>query len=83
VLLDGRRPVAVLTEEAARLEVVDPGLVVNVDTPVDEALTRSITRGRSTRFAPLLVTDNAGRFVGIARMERLIGRIAGQATPSA
>ncbi|MDQ0736075.1 EAL domain-containing protein [Arthrobacter agilis] len=83
VLLDGRRPVAVLTEEAARLEVVDPGLVVNVDTPVDEALTRSITRDRSTRFAPLLVTDNAGRFVGIARMERLIGRIAGQATPSA
>ena len=77
VLLDGRRPVAVLSEEEARLGVVTAGLVVNVDTPVDEALQRSITRDRSTRFAPLLVTDNAGRFVGIARLERLIGRLAG------
>ncbi|WP_104180643.1 EAL domain-containing protein [Arthrobacter sp. B0490] len=77
VLLDGRRPVAILTEEGAGLGIVTPGMVVNVDTPVDEALMRSITRERGTRFAPLLVTDNAGRFVGIARMERLIGRMAG------
>ncbi|MFJ6000873.1 EAL domain-containing protein [Arthrobacter sp. NPDC092385] len=77
VLLDGRRPVAVLPEEAARLGVVTPGLVVNVDTPIGEALSRAITRDSSARFAPLLVTDNAGRFVGLARMERLIGRIAG------
>nr|WP_231554394.1 EAL domain-containing protein [Arthrobacter sp. L77] len=77
VLLDGRRPQAVLTEEAARLGIVTTGLVVNVDTPVDEALARSITREAGSRFVPLLVTDNAGRFVGIARMERLIGKLAG------
>ncbi|MBG6224444.1 EAL domain-containing protein (putative c-di-GMP-specific phosphodiesterase class I) [Arthrobacter sp. CAN_A2] len=77
VLLDGRRPQAVLTEEAALLGIVTTGLVVNVDTPVEEALARSITREASSRFAPLLVTDNAGRFVGIARMERLIGKLAG------
>ncbi|WP_258069891.1 EAL domain-containing protein [Arthrobacter sp. SX1312] len=76
VLLDGRRPRAVLTEEAARLGVVTTGLVVNVDTPIDEALARSVTREAGSRFAPLLVTDNAGRFVGIARMERLIGKLA-------
>lgn len=77
VLLDGQRPQAVLTEEAAHLGVVVTGLVVNVDTPIDEALTRSVTREATSRFAPLLVTDNAGRFVGIARMERLIGKLAG------
>ncbi|WP_434994992.1 EAL domain-containing protein [Arthrobacter sp. Ld5] len=77
VLLDGRRPQAVLTEDAARLGVVTTGLVVNVDTPIGEALTRSVTREAASRFAPLLVTDNAGRFVGIARMERLIGKLAG------
>ncbi len=77
VLLERRRPVAVLTAEATVLGIVSPGMVVNVDTPVDEALSRSITRDRDTRFTPLLVTDNAGRFVGIARLERLIGRIAG------
>ncbi|PPB49157.1 EAL domain-containing protein [Arthrobacter pityocampae] len=76
VLLDGRRPRAVLTAEVAHLGVVTPGLVVNVDTPVDEALTRAVTREAGSRFAPLLVTDNAGRFVGIARMERLIGKLA-------
>ena len=47
------------------------------ETSVDEALARSITREAGSRFAPLLVTDNAGRFVGIARMERLIGKLAG------
>lgn len=76
VLLDGRRPVAVLSKEAACLGLVTGGLVVNVDTPVSEALSRSITRETGSRFAPLLVTDNAGRYLGIARMERLIGALA-------
>lgn len=83
VLLEGRRPVAVLSEEAARFGMFSPGLVVNLDTPVGEALSRSITRDRSVRFSPLLVTDNAGRFVGIARMERLIGRLAGEGATTA
>lgn len=78
VLLDGRRPVAILSEEAAYLGLVTAGLVVNLDTPVDEALARSITRDPTSRFTPLLVSDNAGRYVGIARMERLIGALAGE-----
>ncbi|MHA7240195.1 EAL domain-containing protein [Arthrobacter sp. TMS1-12-1] len=77
VLLDGLRPRVVLTEEAARLGSVTTGLVVNVDTPIGEALARSITREAASRFAPLLVTDSAGRFLGIARMERLIGKLSG------
>lgn len=80
VLLDGHRPVAVLTEEGARFGMFHPGMIVNVDTQVAEALSRSITRDRSERFSPLLVTDNAGRYLGVARMERLIGRIASEDT---
>ncbi|WP_049831224.1 EAL domain-containing protein [Arthrobacter sp. RIT-PI-e] len=82
VLLDGHRPVAVLSEEEARFGMFRPGMIVNVDTRIGEALSRSITRERSDRFSPLLVTDNAGRYVGVARLERLIGRIASEDTAS-
>ncbi len=72
LLQGGQRPVAVLDENAARLGVVSQDMKVNVDTSISEALARSMTRDQPHRFGPLLVTDNAGRFVGIARMERLI-----------
>ena len=45
---------------------------VNLDTPLAEALARAMTRAKASRFDPLLVTDNAGRFAGIARLERII-----------
>lgn len=69
---DHLKPVAVLDADMAGLGMVSPGMRVNLDTPLREALARSMTRARSSRFEPLLVTDNAGRFVGIARMERMI-----------
>lgn len=71
-----QRPVAVLGPAAAALGVVDPGMRVNLDTPLGEALARSMTRGQGNRFDPLLVTDNAGRYAGVARMERLITALA-------
>ena len=49
---------------------------VNLDTPLSEALARSMTRATSSRFEPLLVTDNAGRYAGVARMERMITALA-------
>ena len=49
---------------------------VNLDTPLSEALSRSMTRATSSRFEPLLVTDNAGRYAGVARMERMITALA-------
>jgi len=70
------RPVAVLDPAAAAVGMVSPGMRVNLDTPISEALARSMTRDRDSRFDPLLVTDNAGRFAGIARMERLITALA-------
>ncbi|SDP75606.1 EAL domain-containing protein [Arthrobacter sp. ok909] len=70
------RPVAVLDPSAAALGMVSPGMRVNLDTPLSEALARSMTRTQDSPFDPLLVTDNAGRFAGIARMERMITALA-------
>jgi len=70
------RPVAVLDPAAAALGMVSPGMRVNLDTPLSEALARSMTRSQGSRFDPLLVTDNAGRFAGVARMERMITALA-------
>jgi EAL domain-containing protein (putative c-di-GMP-specific phosphodiesterase class I) len=70
------RPVAVLGPAAAALGLVSPGMRVNLDTPLSEALARSMTRTQDSRFDPLLVTDNAGRFAGVARMERMITALA-------
>ncbi|SFT45497.1 EAL domain-containing protein [Arthrobacter sp. ov118] len=69
---DYLRPIAVLNAEDAALGVVTAGMRVNLDTPIRDALARSMTRPAASRFEPLLVTDNAGRFAGVARMERLI-----------
>lgn len=79
VLLEAHnRPVALLSATEAQLGVVSPGMRVNLDTPAIQALQRAITRPESSRFQPLMVTDNAGRFVGIARMERLITALSEQ-----
>ncbi|GAA1115294.1 EAL domain-containing protein [Arthrobacter flavus] len=73
VLIDAElRPVSLLTPDAAALGVVSQGMRANLDTPLTAALDRSITREPGHRFEPLLVTDNAGRFSGVARLERMI-----------
>ncbi|MDJ0320846.1 EAL domain-containing protein [Pseudarthrobacter sp. PS3-L1] len=66
------RPEALLDASGAGLGVVSPGMRANLDTPIAQALDRAMTRPASSRFHPLLVTDNAGRFAGIARLERMI-----------
>ncbi len=71
------RPVAVMGAGASALGVVSPGMRVNLDTPLNQAVARSMTRPKNQRFDPLLVTDNAGRFAGVARMERMIVALAG------
>ncbi|MHA7155762.1 EAL domain-containing protein [Arthrobacter sp. TMN-50] len=73
VLIDADlRPISVLTPDAAALGVVSQGMRANLDTPLADALDRSMTRETAYRFEPLLVTDNAGRFAGITRLERMI-----------
>lgn len=73
VLLDEHnRPLSVLDSESFQFGFVSDGLRVNIDTPVRDALLRAITRDRTDRYDPILLTDNAGRYVGIARFERLV-----------
>jgi hypothetical protein len=62
----------VLDADTAEFGLVSPGMRVNLDTPLNEALARSMTRTKASRFEPLLVTDNAGRYAGVARLERMI-----------
>jgi EAL domain-containing protein (putative c-di-GMP-specific phosphodiesterase class I) len=71
------RPVAVLDAGASALGVVSQGMRVNLDTPLSQALARAMTRSKDQRFDSLLVTDNAGRFAGVARMERMVIALAG------
>ena len=79
VLLDEHSsPLAVLEADASHLGVVSPGLRVNLETPVTDALGRAMTRDPGVRFEPLLATDNAGRFTGIVRLERLITALAAE-----
>ena len=73
VLIDHHnRPVSVLDSESAHLGVTLDALRVTLDTPVRDALLRAITRDSAHRYDPLIVTDNAGRYAGIVRLERLV-----------
>jgi EAL domain-containing protein (putative c-di-GMP-specific phosphodiesterase class I) len=77
VLLDETgRPHATLDLSGIVHAMRDSGLRVNVDTPVAEVLQRAIVRSPAQRFAPLVCTDDAGRYLGIVRMERLIDVLA-------
>jgi len=73
VLLDDTgRPSATMDLSGIVHAMRDSGLRVNIDTPVAEVLQRAIVRAPAQRFAPLVCTDDAGRYLGIVRMERLI-----------
>ena len=84
VLVDEHhQPVATVGLDGLTRAVRDTGMRVNVDTdPVDLAQ-RAIVRERPSRFHPLVCIDNAGRFLGIVRMERLIGHLADRADGAA
>lgn len=69
---DANRPVALLDSNSADLGVTSDAMRVNLDTTARDALLRAVTRDPENRYAPLVVTDNAGRYSGIARIERLI-----------
>ena len=77
VMLDKHgRPVATL-EPAGLLESLrDSNLQVNVDTAVAQAAQRAVTRPAGHRFQPLVCTDDAGRFVGVVRIERILDFLA-------
>jgi EAL domain-containing protein (putative c-di-GMP-specific phosphodiesterase class I) len=77
VLLDEHGcPVATVGTDGLVHAIRDSGLRVNVDTPLDQAAQRAIVRPVAQRFQPLVCTDDAGRYVGIVRMERLVEGLA-------
>ena len=77
VLLDGRdRPQGTLDVDGVVHAMRDSGLRMNVDTPIQDAVQRAIVREPAHRFAPLVCTDDAGRYVGVVRMERLVSLLA-------
>lgn len=67
-----RQPVRLLDVNSAHLGFTTDAMRVNLDTPIKDALLRAVTRDSESRYDALIVTDNAGRFTGIARIERLI-----------
>ncbi|MBJ7358159.1 MAG: EAL domain-containing protein [Nocardioides sp.] len=78
VLDDTGRPEATVDLSGMVHAMRDSGLRVNVDTPVTEVLRRAIVRAPAQRFHPLVCTDDAGRYVGIVRMERLVDTLCRQ-----
>ena len=76
VTRDGR-PVGMLTP-AAFLEgdLLRP-LQANADTSPAEVAHRIATRASSDVHLPIVVTDNAGRYLGVVHHVRLISHLAG------
>ncbi|RYE93964.1 MAG: EAL domain-containing protein, partial [Myxococcales bacterium] len=69
------RPVSLVARETGSGEPVAP-FVANVNSTVRELAHRLATRSRSDLAAPVLVTDNAGRYLGVITMTRLLTALA-------
>ncbi|MBE7163171.1 MAG: EAL domain-containing protein [Williamsia herbipolensis] len=73
-----QRPLSILERGSdTRWEATD-ALAVNVATSVSDAVSRAMLRPRDTRFAPLVCTDDAGSFLGILRIERLMSHLTAE-----
>ncbi len=72
ILDEAGRPVSTMDEDGRVHSALDPSMRVDVDTMVTEAAERAMTRPVRQRFRPLLCVDGSGRFVGVARMERVL-----------
>ena len=78
IIDDHGRPVSVRDRDGL-LRPIHDRLRVNVDTPVPQAAHRALTRPEASRFTPLLCIDNAGRLLGVVRMERILDHLASAA----
>jgi EAL domain-containing protein (putative c-di-GMP-specific phosphodiesterase class I) len=73
VMLDAqRRPIAAVDHDGMVHSALDPGMRVHIDTAVSDAAERAITRPAGQRFRPMLCVDEAGQFLGVVRMERVL-----------
>jgi EAL domain-containing protein (putative c-di-GMP-specific phosphodiesterase class I) len=69
-----QRPLAVIDDHSAPIPIITAGMRINLDTTIADAAHRAITRTDWSQ--PLLCTDNAGRYVGIVRIPRLLDALA-------
>lgn len=70
------RPVGVADPESVTVGVSSEAMRINLATPVGQAGRRAMARPRHSRFQPLVCTNNAGRYVGVVRMERIVERLS-------
>jgi EAL domain-containing protein (putative c-di-GMP-specific phosphodiesterase class I) len=71
------RPVCTMDASGVVLAVND-SLRFNVDTEIADAALRAVARAPGARAEPLVCIDNAGRLVGVARMESVVTSLAAQ-----
>jgi len=78
-LVDARRRPVGMLERAAHERGEPPArevLAVGAPARVPEVLRRAMLRPPATRFHPVVCCDESGRYVGIARIERLVDALA-------
>jgi EAL domain-containing protein (putative c-di-GMP-specific phosphodiesterase class I) len=76
VLDADRRPCA-WVDGASAQHVEGPDLLrVHLDTTVAAVARRMLTRSAGVRFTPAVVTDAAGRYVGVVKAERVLDHLA-------
>ncbi|MCU4182751.1 EAL domain-containing protein [Acidiferrimicrobium sp. IK] len=73
------RPSAVVSPDDLVANGPGAGQQVNAGTPAAQALRRAMARSAGQRFAPLIVIDEVGRYLGIAPIDRLVDGVAAQA----
>ena len=73
-----RRPVAVIARPGAfGAEAVHAPLTVTSASSVADVALRAMTRPPAERFVPVVCCDEAGRYLGLVRVERLVAELAG------
>lgn len=82
VLDRDRRPIGLLNAEAALSGELVTTLIANVTSSPYEVAHR-ITTGDREPSAPVIVTDNAGRYLGLVTLRRLLGALARGSEPIA
>lgn len=76
VAIEGDRPVGIITPDGALAGELRPALTANLRATPAEIAHRLATGGYDERL-PVLVTDDAGRYVGTVPVRRLLRRLAG------
>lgn len=74
VIRDGR-PIGFVNRDGSLVGAVETGLMANVHTTPSELALRLATRENSALALPTLVSDNAGRYLGVVTTQRLLAEL--------